>query len=538
MKKNITKTLLLLSFLILLLSNNTFADEIIPEETWTWVITWTWKIEDPAENNFWFDDYEIEYQRSLAINETLKINISEYQKKLEKVLVDTPIIFEWNLKWEVSKDGPIFEQKFEEYWKKEINLNIYKKENEEKKLIINSKLDLFVYEKSIPFIFDETIWNEKINDLRNIWMQSWIYIYNLWILKEKEISGTNITERGGFYKDTFTISSDYIWVRWEKEFLMSIMWKINVEESKTNNKINLVLISPFNAKIIKDSLMSSLMKNYLSNLASDKSAIENVLFLDESLRLQVLNSPLEIQKLESSLFNNKYEYQKLDTKNKIKEYFFISKFVNNLSNKGFNVKDIYIILILPFLFTLVSFSKHFIWISPMWLIISVFFSVLFFKVWILISTLVMFFLLIVNLILSKIVNNYTLLYTPKVSFVVTINIIIFIIILNVLFNYDILDTNLSDTIYIILFIIISERLIMIILSKEFKEYRSNLLNTFIVSIVAFFILDLDPVRIFILAYPEIIIFLVPINFIIWRFKGLRVTEYFRFREIISSMEEE
>jgi hypothetical protein len=126
----------------------------------------------------------------------------------------------------------------------------------------------------------------------------------------------------------------------------------------------------------------------------------------------------------------------------------------------------------------------------------------------------MLILLIINLLLSKIVSRYTLLYTPKVSFIVTINIIVFIIILNIFFRYQIIDINLSDTIYIILFIIISERLITIIISKEFREYKNNLLNTFIISIIAFFIFDLDFVKTYILAYPEIIIFLVPINFII------------------------
>jgi hypothetical protein len=31
--------------------------------------------------------------------------------------------------------------------------------------------------------------------------------------------------------------------------------------------------------------------------------------------------------------------------------------------------------------------------------------------------------------------------------------------------------------------------------------------------------------------------LIPLNFIVWKFTWLRVTEYFRFREVIKSIEE-
>jgi hypothetical protein len=91
-----------------------------------------------------------------------------------------------------------------------------------------------------------------------------------------------------------------------------------------NKKVNLVLISPFNTRIIL---------NYLNNLVSDKSNIDNIILIDSSLRYQLITTPLNINNLEKSLKNNKYDYLKLNTKNSIDNYFFISKFINNLSNK-------------------------------------------------------------------------------------------------------------------------------------------------------------------------------------------------------------
>ncbi len=498
---------------------------------WENIKTNSWEIineiNDIENNTITPDELNIKYKKNISINEDFKIDLSHTKEILKERFPDQEILFEWNIKWETTKNSYIFEKKFNRYWDEEINLNIYLKKLDEKKLIINLKLDLFIYEKSIAFIFDKNITNNDINDfINNIAKKSWVYIYNLWIYKEKEIENINLIEKIAKYKQLYKNTSNYIWIWWEKEFLFSIISKLNIQNN--NEKINLVLISPFNTRIIL---------NYLNNLVSDKSNIDNIILIDSSLRYQLITTPLNINNLEKSLKNNKYDYLKLNTKNSIDNYFFISKFINNLSNKGYSTTSIYIIIIIPFLFTMISFFKHFIWLSPVWTLIPIFLSILFIKVWIVISSIILLLLLISNLFISKIVNKYTLLYTPKISFIITINFIIFIIFINLLSSYFI-TLNLSDSLYIILFIIISEKLITIIISKEFKEYRSNLINTFFIALAWFIFFNLDIIKTIILSYPEIIIFLIPINFIIWRFTWLRVTEYFRFKEIIKNIEEE
>lgn len=122
-------------------------------------------------------------------------------------------------------------------------------------------------------------------------------------------------------------------------------------------------------------------------------------------------------------------------------------------------------------------------------------------------------LLAINLAISKLISKQTLLYTPKIGFIIIINIVIFIAIMNLLFHYSILDVNLSDTVYVILFIIVSERLINVIVSKEFREYKKNLVNTFIIAIFCYMIFTIGFIKVFILAYPEIIILLAPANYI-------------------------
>lgn len=466
-----------------------------------------------------------EYKKNISLEETLRIDLSD----LKNTLDEENIILEWSSEWEETISWEVFEKSFDKTGKKEINLSIFSNDTGEKRFILSSQIDAFVYDVSVPFIFSEEIDTQKIDDFIEVAGQSWVYMHNMWIYKEKELLDTDFSEILSKYRWYSSSPSDYIWIWWEKEFIFSVLSKINTLNIPTDKKLNIVAISGFNTNILK---------NYLNNFVSNKNSIGNVVIMNDSVKFQIVKNPASTNMLQSELENNWYDFLKIEPGNDVSEIMFVSKFINNLSNKWFSTSDIYILILLPFLFTLVSFFKHLIWISPMGLIITVLFSVLFFKVWALASTVVMASLLFINLGISKLISKQTLLYTPKISFIIVINIVIFTAIMNLLFKYSILDVNLSDTIYIMLFIIVSERLINVIVSKEFREYKNNLTNTFIIAIFAYMIFSIGFLKVFILAYPEIIILLAPANFIMWRFTWLRITEYLRFKEVIKSIEEE
>lgn len=88
-----------------------------------------------------------------------------------------------------------------------------------------------------------------------------------------------------------------------------------------------------------------------------------------------------------------------------------------------------------------------------------------------------------------------------------------------------------------MFFVVSEKLVTVITSKEFREYEKNMYGSVFIALICYGIYFVDPLRVFLMSYPEILIVLVPLNFFIGRFTGLRVTEYFRFREVLNTIEE-
>jgi hypothetical protein len=194
-------------------------------------------------------------------------------------------------------------------------------------------------------------------------------------------------------------------------------------------------------------------------------------------------------------------------------------------------------LIIPIILLIITFFKHFIWISPIWIAIPTFLTILFFKLWFFVTLFLIFAYLIVNFSISVITSRYNLLYVPKMTFILTLNIILLVVLINIWYSFNLLSLDLNDTIYFVIFLLISEKVINILLSKDLIEYKWPFFYTLIISIVAFLILSIWGIKILILAYPEFLVFLIPINFLMWRFTWLRMTEYIRFKEVIKNIEE-
>lgn len=470
-----------------------------------------------------------DFHTNTKLWETTTIDLSSIEKKLWEKL-DSKVEFEWNVKWSTTQVWKIFKKQFEKYGQKIINLNIYKVSWDDKELITSEDISLFIFKNKSLIIFDKQMWNDEIKRYIEKSSDEGILVEKITEISTKEIEKQHFIEsieQTGSYNFS---ENNYITIWWSKEFLSWVLSKITKEKKINPNdkKFNIVLVSAFNTDVLQ---------SYLKNFLSNKHWISSILLLPESSTSQIRYNPWNIKKLEQGLNSKQYEYVNINTQSKISKIYFVSQFINTLSNQWFSSNGIWLILLIPFLFTGISIMKHLIGLSPIWAIIPIGITLLFFQIWLLPAGIILSTLILTNLLLSKITNRYTLLYTPKISFIIIINISIMMILINILFNYNILKTGLSDIIFIILFILISERLITIILSKEFNEYRFALINTILFGLIAYLIFNISFIQTIIFAYPELILILIPINFLIWTFTWLRITEYFRFREVIQNIEE-
>lgn len=483
----------------------------------------------------------IEFDKNILIWENIRIDLSKQKKYLEEKY-NTTIIFKWISKWEIAITWDVYNKIFENFWDRKITLHVFKVINskehwdsiddqidsiwdEKKELLIQKDFNFFVYKKSIAIIFEKELW-KKIEEYKSKAKEAGILVYNIGTTSIWEIWKFNYLENITKYRSTEKILSDYITIWWSKDFLFDILSKLNIKIK--NQKLNIVLISSYNIDILN---------KLLQNIISNKKWIDNIILLDEVSTSQILKQTDNILLLEKEIKNNNYQYINLNNTWKIHNFLFISKFVNNLSNKWFSINNIYIILIIPFILIWISIFKHILWLTPIWILIPTSITILLLKLWFIPTFIILLTFLFLNLSISKIIWKYKLHYTPKISLLTIINIIAFIIIMNILEVNQLIKINMNDIIFIILFILIAEKLITVIISKDFSEYQSSLFNTILFSIFSYAFFTISSIKSIILAYPELILILIPIVFMLGKFTWLRVTEYFRFKEVIKSIEE-
>ncbi len=521
---NIKKILLLVTFLFwIIFFNFSFAEKNTNQEKKDNNI-----INLKENNNITSEIEKIKkMKKNYFLKENIKIDLSLIWKKLKNQF-DWKYIIKWEIKWKKDVYNPILNLSFEKTWEKSIFLKIIDKKTKKEKL--KKEIKVFIYKKIIPFIFSKEIEKNNIEYLQDFYKKFGILVYNIWIFDSENLINVDLLSKIEEFKNLKWKKVDYIWIWWWKDFIFDVFSKIDLDKKnkKNNEKLNFLAISNYNIKILD---------NYLNNFIANKIWLDKIILTDKK-SLYSLEKDDTINSLEKNFIKNKIDFQDVRLKNNwINKYLFISKFINNLSNKGFDTTSIYIFILIPFILTLLGFIKHFIWFSTLGITIPLILTILLFKFWVVFIWIFFISFIIYNLFLSFLFSKYILLYTPKMSMMIILNIIFFILIFNLLIDYWLFSANLNNIFYLILFVIVSERLISIILSKEFSEYKNGLLITFLVSLFLFLLFIIPQIKILILAYPEIILILVPINFLIWKFTGLRITEYFRFKEVIKNIEE-
>lgn len=481
-------------------------------------------------------EYNIEYQEKSHFWNTFEIDVSDLQKSLEENFSDFTLEYQWEIFSTHPQMGTKLSTTFNSIGEKAIELNIFtqtiqsdedENQNTKRTLIHSYDMSVFVYEKSIPLLVSNTVSEESLNSYIDDWEDLWIYIYKLWTLSEQELIWEEVIRSLSQYTLSFPENSDYLAIWGEKEFLFSALSQIRSTDLEKNS-LNIVLISSYN---------SSILKKYIANALAGKDFIKDGFIIDESLKFQILKNPQNIVSLKQEVETNNYSYTPITENIDIAPGFFISRFINDLSNNWVSTSHIYIILLLPIFLTIIGVSKHLIGISTLWSIIPVFITLLYLQIGVIFTLVLIWFLIVFNIIISKFISKYTLLYTPKVTFITILNLLIFMLFFQALQYFDIIQIHINNILYIILFFIVSEKLITIITSKEFREYKKSLMGTIIISLLCYSLFHFNTLLVFLTAYPEVLILLVPLNFLLGRFTWLRITEYLRFREVVKSIEE-
>ena len=221
----------------------------------------------------------------------------------------------------------------------------------------------------------------------------------------------------------------------------------------------------------------------------------------------------------------------------IRPWNLLSSLVNYMLTHGVSSQTVILLLMLPVIAMILAFLKQVIGITTFGLYTPSLVALSFLALGWPIGLAFLLFIIITGYATRAFMRRWRLLYIPKVAIVITVVSITLLLLLGLGTLFHIILAR--DTIFVLL--------IMSTLSESFLNVKteeglySAILGTgetILAALLCVFIVQWPWLQSFALAYPELILFTIAADAILGRWTGLRLVEYFRFREVFKHLQEE
>ncbi len=234
------------------------------------------------------------------------------------------------------------------------------------------------------------------------------------------------------------------------------------------------------------------------------------------------------KKSELAAFLDSVEIQPLTWHNFLQHAF--RKAIEN----GLPANIIVLIALFPVITCIIAFSRHVIGMKGFGIYIPAVLSVAFVSTKIISGIIIFLIVLLGSLIGHKIVKKVKMPYLPRTAMLLWFVSLLSLILLIGASYLGILEFLTINIFPILIIMLLSENFMESQLFNSQKEALRLTLETLIVAIVCTLIINMESVQKFVLLKPEFSFLIVFVaNFLIGKYKGLRLREYLRFNSILS-----
>jgi hypothetical protein len=195
---------------------------------------------------------------------------------------------------------------------------------------------------------------------------------------------------------------------------------------------------------------------------------------------------------------------------------------------GVPANTIILILLMPFLASIVAAFRHIIGLPSLGLLVPIAFSITLLATGISAGAILLAAILLASGLARFLLKRLRIMQLPKMALSMLVVAVFIFIALTGSAAAGILTVKQLSIFPVLLFILLSDRIVALLLERSMMETVQITLITLILGLLGFFLLSFEPIQNFIILYPETILLLIPIDILIGRYFGLRVSEYFRF----------
>lgn len=199
---------------------------------------------------------------------------------------------------------------------------------------------------------------------------------------------------------------------------------------------------------------------------------------------------------------------------------------------GVPANTVTLILLIPVLATIIVAFRYLIGLSGIGLLVPIALSITLLATDVTPGFIMLGTILIASLVARFIMKRIHIMQMPKVALSMLMVVIFLLTALTFSSLYGVIDVRNLSFFPVLLLIILSDRIVTLFMEREIQETIQTTVITLFLGILGFLLLSWEALRTYVLLYPEVILLLIPINLMIGRYFGLRMTEYIKFQPIL------
>jgi hypothetical protein len=211
--------------------------------------------------------------------------------------------------------------------------------------------------------------------------------------------------------------------------------------------------------------------------------------------------------------------------------------ISYLQEQGVEDSVILAVLFLPIIVTVVTFMRLVIGFSSLGSRMPIIFSYTFLVLGVKVGVVSIVLLALISYLFRRMLFRSHLLYTAKVGVLTSI---LGVALLFLIGGVTYVEWGVFDFTNVLMLILLATMIDRVASIEGEKGWWSTLrvfVETLVIAVAAFAVVSWDSLQVLILSHPEILVLFVAANVFMGRFTGLRLMEYFRFREVLRYSEE-
>ncbi len=397
--------------------------------------------------------------------------------------------------------------------------------------------EIFVYDKLVLLLTDATEWQENISKIKNEVAQEGTY---LMVIDSYDATTAFMSEESLYNQLSDNLNTlnnvDGIAIWTTRGSGINALTRLIQEESevsedesvqKSLSNKTLLIITSENINTLGRIIQGSF------NIIQPK---QMVVTSEYELRKYIAAETDEgfIVDLQESLSEHKVINAETG---KVSFFNSFSYLVSFMISKGIPSNTIVLLLMLPIIVTLIAILKQVIGITTFGVYIPSIITLSFLALGLEFGILILFIIIVTGAIVRKILNRFHLLHIPRVAIVLTFSTLIILLTL-ALGTYLGIGSIATIAVFpMLIMTTLAEKFVTALGGKGFSTAFLLMLETTLVSLICYFVVEWQYLQNLVLGHPEIILLLLVFNYILGRWTGLRVMEYVRFREVMKHSEE-